>query len=393
MFDLFGTSWSDLTAEDVEAFLREADKEGITWEAKADHERSPLKPESIRKAACGLANQIGGYLILGARESAEGGWELSGIARPADEPQVWIGKILRGLQPVPRFEVKDWPLADGKFAAVVQIEPVADPPCMTPQGRVYERVTSETLPVEDPILLDKLFRRGQEARDRVARWAPEAADRALAASGWRLQKSVGFAVGLAPLGRETEDIASRLFTKDTRNAIREATWNLLSILRPSGHPEVIDDRQRQDFHAAALAFKEHKTFGVKNEVVATTQSTWLTQANWNGTVAASLSLSDGDVANGPSPEHIIGALWRVIVPLCQKLGGYGPSQLSVIVEVTRHRPGYRVRTPPEDTLYARLPEEQTHMGRVVDLAEPNDEVLASITREVRRAAGEIQDED
>jgi hypothetical protein len=83
MFDLFGPSWSDLTAEDVEAFLREADKEGITWEAKADHERSPLKPESIRKAACGLANQIGGYLILGARESAEGGWFRP--ARPAPD--------------------------------------------------------------------------------------------------------------------------------------------------------------------------------------------------------------------------------------------------------------------------------------------------------------------
>ena len=393
MFDLFGVAWSDLAAEDVVAFLREADKEGITWEAKADDERSPLRPDSIRKAVCGLANQIGGYLIIGARERSDGGWELSGIACPDDEPNVWIGKILRGLQPVPRFEVKDWPQADGKIAAVVQVEPVAEPPCMTPQGRVYERVTSETLPVEDPVLLDKLFRRGREARDRVARWAPEAADRALGASGWRFQKSVGFGVGLAPLGRETEDIASRLFTKDTRDAIREAAWELLSILRPMGRPEVIDDRQRQDFHAAVLAFNEHKTFGLKNEVVATTQSTWLTQANWNGTVAASLSLSDGDVAQAPPPEDIIGALWRVIVPLCQRLGGYGPSQLSVIVEVTRHRAGYRVRTPPKDTLYARLPEEVTHMGRMVDLAEPSTEVLASIGREVRRAAGEIQDED
>jgi|GEM_PF-1254294 len=393
MFDLFGVAWSGIAIEDVEAFLNEADKEGITWEAKADDERSSLRPDSIRKAVCGLANQIGGYLIIGARERADGGWELAGIGCPDDEPKVWIGKILRGLQPVPRFDVKDWPRAGGKVAAVVQVEPVAEPPCMTPQGRIYERVTSETLPIEDPILLDKLFRRGQEARERVARWAPEAADRALGASDWRFQKSVGFGVGIAPLGRETEEIASRLFTKDTRNAICEAAWELLSSLRPTGRPEVIEDRQRQGFHAAVLAFKEHKTFGLKNEVVATTRSTWLTQANWNGTVAASLSLSDGDVAHGPPPEDIIGALWRVIVPICQKLGGYGPSQLSVIVEVTRRRPGYRVRRPPQDSLYARFPEEVTHIGRMVDLAEPSNEVLASIGREVRRAAGEIQDED
>jgi len=400
MFDLFGTIWSDLAVEDVEAFLREADKEGVTWEAKADTEQSSLRPDSIRKAACGFANQIGGYLILGARNAGDAGWELPGITRPADEPEVWVGQILRRLQPEPRFAVKAWSRPDDRIAIIVQVEPVAVPPCMTPQGRVYERVTGETLPVEDPILLDKLFRRGENARTLAAQRAPRAAKRALDASGWFFQKSVGLAVGLAPLARETDDISSRLFTQETRNAMVEASWDLLSSLRPQGSPDDVAQQPQQDAHAALLHFNEHRTWGVDEEVIATTRSTWLTQANWDGTVAASLTLSDGDVAQAPPPEELIGALWRVIGPLCRRLGGYGPSQLSVVIAVTKtsesivmgqvaHAPG---RPPPDDLLYARLGE-ATQADRVVDLADPSDEVVASLCREIRRAAGETQDED
>lgn len=399
MFDLFGATWSNLAVEDVEAFLREADQEGVTWEAKADTEQSSLRPDSIRKAACGFANQIGGYLILGARKAEGEGWDLPGITPPADEPDVWVGKILRGLQPEPRSAVKAWLRAEEKMAIVIQIEPVAVPPCMTPQGRVYERVTGETLPVEDPILLDKLFRRGENARTHAAQLAPRAAKRALNASGWFFQKSVGLAVGLAPLAHETDDISSRLFTQETRNAMVQASWDLLLGLRPEGRPDDVGQRQEQDAHAALLHFDEHRTWGVNDEVVATTRSTWLTQANWDGSVAASLTLSDGDVAQAPPPEEMIAALWRVIVPLCRRLGGYGPSQLSVVVSVTKtlesivmgqvaHAPG---RPPPDDSLYSQLGE-ATQADRAVDLTDPDDEVVASVGREIRRAAGEIQDE-
>jgi hypothetical protein len=324
---------------------------------------------------------------------------VPGITRPADEPEVWVGQILRRLQPEPRFAVKAWPRVDDKIAVVVRIEPAAVPPCMTPQGRVYERVTGETLPVEDPILLDKLFRRGENARARAAQLAPQAAKHALDASGWFFQKSVGLAVGLAPLARETDDISSRLFTQETRNALVQASWDLLSSLRPGGSPDDVAHQPQQDAHAALLHFNEHRNWGVDHEVISTTRSTWLTQANWDGTVAASLTLSDGDVAQAPSPEVMIAALWRVIVPLCGQLGGYGPSQLSVVTAVTKtgesvatgqvvHAPG---RPPPDDSLYANLGE-ATQADRVVDLTDPSDEVVASLGREIRRAAGEIQDE-
>jgi predicted HTH transcriptional regulator len=67
MFDLFDVGWNELDLQHVREFLADADEEGVTWEAKAEDERGRLRPDSIRKAACGLANQIGGYLFLGAR--------------------------------------------------------------------------------------------------------------------------------------------------------------------------------------------------------------------------------------------------------------------------------------------------------------------------------------
>ena len=399
MFDLFGVPWEELEAEHVEAFLADAVQEGVTWEAKADDERASLRPDSIRKAACGLANQIGGYVIIGARRPKGGEWELPGISPLAEEMELWVGQVLRDLRPTPRFEVKVWPRPAEKVAAVVAIEPVAVPPCMTSQGRIYERVSGETLPVEDPALLDRLFRRGADARARAAALAPQAARRAIDASGWRFQKSVGVAVGIAPQGRETDDISSRLFLAETRKAMVEATWALMQALRPMGQPDDVAQEQRQDSHAALIHFSESTNWDANNEPVSTNRSTWLTQANWDGSVAASLTLSDGDIAQAPPVEELIRALWRVIVPLCARLGGYGPSELGVIVAVTKSRnsvvegdvanaPG---RPPPENSLYTLMPEE-TQMGRVVDLTEPDEAGVASLGRETRRSGGEIQDE-
>lgn len=399
-FGLFDVQWTDLEIEHVEKFLADAGDEGITWEAKADDERSQLKPDQIRKAACGLANQIGGYLLIGATRPKAGKWELPGITRNAPEPGHWLGQILRGLRPIPRFDIKTWKRADDRFAAVVLVDPIANAPCMTPQGRIYERVTSETLPVDDPVLLDKLFRRGEAARDRAAQAAPKAARRAIDSSGWSFQKSVGLSVALAPMARETDDISSRLFVKATREAMRDAVIQLMAELRPAGNSEKIRAKQSQDSHAAVIDFAEHGHYGMSNSLLGTERSTWLVQANWDGTVAASLTLSDEDVGAAPPLDEMLRALWKSIAPISSRLGGYGPSQLSVVVSVTKtnreivqgavvHAPG---RPPPSATLYFKLPAETT-LGRMVELMGPDEQVLASLHREIRRAAGKIEDED
>src|SRR3954453_23126735 len=370
--DLFGVPWSEIDLGAIERFLSSAGEEGVTWEAKADDSRGHLRPDSIRKAACGLANQIGGYLLLGANRDAQNIWRLPGIEAPDSEPELWIGKILRQLRPTPQFEAKTWKLPDGSSTVVVvQIEPVAEPPCMTPHGRVYERVSGETLPVEDPGLLDRLFRRGAQARSRASESSFRAANRALETPDWTFERVLGMALSLAPIGRETDDISSLLFTREMRKQITAATGAVLEKVRPGLQPDDQDLLQQQDAFAQLAHFDEKHHYDVDNSVKYIYRSTWLSQANWDGSVASGLTFGDGDVLNAPPLELMIESWWEALVPLVKHLGGYGSAQSTLLIDTTERDDnlGFWVgkRRPPEDTLYSGL-SGLTRLDRVCDSA-------------------------
>src|SRR4051812_27394703 len=86
----FGDRWDGLRVEDVERFLADAGDEGLTWEAKGGREPHA---NAVRKAVCGFANAIGGYLIVGAEQSANG-WRLPGVEFRASEPATWLSSVI-----------------------------------------------------------------------------------------------------------------------------------------------------------------------------------------------------------------------------------------------------------------------------------------------------------
>jgi hypothetical protein len=59
--------------------------------------------------------------------------------------------------------VLSWEI-NGKRAALVRIESVAEPPCVTSGGQLYERVSGETIPVKDPADVRALYERGRAPR-------------------------------------------------------------------------------------------------------------------------------------------------------------------------------------------------------------------------------------
>jgi Putative DNA-binding domain len=397
VFDLFGVGWDQLEQTHVEHFLERAGEEGVTWEAKGARDADDrLHPDSLRKAACGLANQIGGYLIIGASR-CDGQWALNGIPKPADEPALWLGQILRGLQPVPRFEVSaPFDVGDGKVALVAKIEPVAVPPCMTSHGRIYERVSGETLPVEDPDLLDRLFRRGEHARSRAEHFALRAAARAIDLPDWSPQRSVSICVGLASVGREVDDISSRLFTEPTHEMIVKGIWELITEPRP----QAVDVHPVQDSYRGIADSGGNLHFGTDGEtVIGVIRSTLFVQANWDGSAAVGVWSADDLPPDLTQPEAVIAKCWRQAATIVEHLGGYGPAYLNVRVVVAKS--GELVvsgdvaqiagRPPPPGTAYARLPEVTT-MGRLLDAAEPSQPVIESLGRELQRAGGMRADE-
>lgn len=159
MESIFRRPWGSLTLDDVRSFLADAGDEGLTWEAKGTERPHP---GSVQKHVSAFANSIGGFFIVGAsREGKTGPWRIDPVELEGDEPGPWFSKVIRNnLSPVPWYDVKEW-TQDEKRVAVVNVDPVAEPPCMTGSGDVFIRVSGESVKVVDPSVLGGLFERGR----------------------------------------------------------------------------------------------------------------------------------------------------------------------------------------------------------------------------------------
>lgn len=400
VIDLFRVPWADLDLRHVRAFLDNAGDEGVTWEAKADDARGGLHTDSLAKAGCGLSNRVGGYVLIGAKQETKGGpWSLPGITPPNDEATLWIGKALRNLSPSPNHEAKTWTLDDGRLVAVVWVDPVDEPPCMTRRGQVYERVSGETLPVTDPARLDTLYRRGRHARTTADQRAQVAGERALDNVDWYSERAVGIAVALSAVGRDTDDLNSLVFVPSFRSALVAALDEFVGTGHPERRrvgPDTNDRTTEQDAFTVIAHFEERYVLLGGGNAYPRPRSTWLLQATWDGAVAAAAAF-DPEAAQTADAGEVIAAGWRAIADLVPRLGGYGPAQLTAGVFAAAERPremphewrGRQVPpppAPPRGTLYAQLPE-TTWMGRWVGMGEPDPDILASLQRELERAAG------
>lgn len=392
MFNIFRVPWAELGLDDVEAFLADAGEEGVTWEAKADDEdrsRPPgdtpgcLRKNTIRKAGCGLANQIGGYLLVGARwDKTAHEWHLPGVLMGHPEPELWIGQLLRELRPAPRTETRAWSLSGGRTVAVTRIEPVDEPPCMTPQGHVYQRVSGETQRIKDPTLLSALFDRGRDAQQRASELAHRAAERAFDTPRWVLERSVSVTVALAPIGRETDNIRPRLFVPSFIEAMSVELERML-FEEATGR----ERWQQQDAYTVLAHNSQRMAYELAEDRLE--HRTWLIQATWDGAIAASVVLNAAAAYGLSGFDQAVRPAWEAVDPLVQALGGYGPAELVVHTFAAPQRRHITTSAPPpapSGTLYSRLPE-HTFVQRRVNLGEIDEDTLGSVQRETIRASG------
>ena len=208
---IFGPGWAELTLQDVQSYLDEADDEPLPWEAKGTR----LDKNEVRTQVCGFANSHeGGYLILGA-DKTEDGRKANGLAFDG-EPTTWLSDVIgdpeRGVRPRPDFDTRAWPAANG-HVAVIRVRPTSTPPCIA-NRTVYERLPGKTPPVRDPVRLASLFGRGDEARRQAQAFVDRAAKLALDAvtededtqeeeregGGRAPLRAIRFAVGVAATG-------------------------------------------------------------------------------------------------------------------------------------------------------------------------------------------------
>lgn len=373
MESIFRVLWEHVGLDDVRAFLATAGDEGIRWEAKAaDPRRDDARIEAgpVREAICGLANSVGGFVILGAvRDKKTGEWSLPGVAFPG-EPTTWLDDVAESLRPRPRIDVgRVWNLDDDRVAVVVRVEPVAVPPCMTAGGQIFERTSGKTVRVTEPLVLARLMERGDAAR-------------AAAESGARLgvgfvsegalrdQRGVIVRLGLRTTGYEP-DIASRLFRESTAEQVEKIVCDNLKQDRYTRNQSALTQVQQEKLTASTVpgAFVTDPAGGDR---------VWQVVGVWSGAVGIRCEGNDPEIGIELLFEDIVVPAWRAAASIVPVLGGYGSAHIVLTVAATIN------------TGRAEWPPSNVHGGpieRDLDTVEVDPSVVESLKREVLRSMG------
>jgi|SRR5579884_3029253 len=358
MRHLFDADWDDLDVPSVERFLADAGDEGLIWEAKGGGKQP--HPDSVRKAVSGFANSVGGYLIIGADRDGDN-WRLPGVRFSHPEPATWLSSVIAdgGVSPVPLFDPKPLALSDGKAAMVVAVEPVAQPPCITSSGVVYQRVSGQTLPVTDQRVLSDLIQRGEAVRLRTEANALRAARRLLTDPG-----VLGAGAGVAAIGlcavEGPEDRSSILFQREFNQTLGALAAEVIQANAPDGY--VVQSQIRQDCLRVVS--------GSAEAPISTTAA-----AFWDGAAAISIATTE-EPPIVPLITHNVRRSWPVLVEIVRAMGGLGNAHLAI---------AFNTNHPAMQRAGAALPE--TDVRRWSEIRAPTPEELDSVDREIERGFG------
>jgi hypothetical protein len=389
---LFGATWERLSLDHLRRFLAQAGDEGLTWEVKGDREQSRWpRPQQIEKAASGFANSaLGGVLLIGVERQEPGrSWLLKGLAAPAESEIVLaVGKVMRdGLRPVPEFRVRSWELESNRHVAVLWVRPVAEPPCLTRDGRAFVRTTGQTVPVTDPTELARLFAAGDKARADAEEWARRGALRALrtgAGGPWGSERGAWekpsvrsrSAVGLAATGYKP-DIAGRLLHVDFRNRLAETCKSEFVLQHIIGMQPGVDVvvRQHRDGVSAHLS---PASFGDEHAYL------FAVDAHWSGAVGVASSRPKDWELHEFSSEVLRPSL-RAAISCVRSLGASGQLHCCLLGEGQMTRGSGFPGADEPARAWIELPEDE---NRDQDLNEPPAEVVSQLDTELRRLGGE-----
>jgi Putative DNA-binding domain len=371
MDSIFSAAWNDLELEHVRTFLGGAGDEGLTWECKGEKNGQSVTTKAIGEGVCGFANSLGGYLILGAEQtSANRSWSLPGLCLDDPEPIAWASRVICDrLRPIPRFDVRSWPIEGKRHVVVVQVSPIGVAPCLTVDGLAFERVTSQTKKVVDPVRLADLLQQGQASRDESERKARAAA--ALLDGGVPFGDTPGLrtrmTIGLAATGY-TPDIASRLFSERFMTALDEKVVAMAKGFE-SPFQDVNVRRTRSHSHSTVemLALVPGPTMPEEQRLGVV--------AAWDGGVNLSWDTTTREVTAGFGADTVCGMGWSLVHDLVRSLGGYGEAHLAVrAASAAANRAGNVVNLVQP-------------IERTVAIGEPESLDLAGLKREMLRASG------
>lgn len=152
MVNINGKEWDKLEPSDIEILMAEQDfEESFYFELKDDRTTS----KKIAKEVSAFANTFGGYIFIGVTDDKK----IEGCTE-WNEQKIHT-TIHDSITPTPSFDVKKFTCSD-VIVYVIKIEEGAEPPYITSSGKIYERLSSGSIPIIDSSKLSQIYSKREQ---------------------------------------------------------------------------------------------------------------------------------------------------------------------------------------------------------------------------------------
>ena len=144
--------FSKLKYSDVEEFLNNTDlDESFFVEFKNDD----VSTKGLAKEICAFSNTFGGYIFLGVEDDKT----ITGCAKWTEEK---INNVFRDhISPNPSFDIKRLSKNEKKIY-IIRIDEGVNPPYITNNGVIYERISSSSNPVSDSATINRILEKRKD---------------------------------------------------------------------------------------------------------------------------------------------------------------------------------------------------------------------------------------
>lgn len=148
MININGKKWEKLRLNDIKKYLIEIDNEETFF---VEYKEEQIRKEQIAKSISSFANTYGGYFILGVDNDKK----IIGCDKWSE---LQITNIIHGqISPIPQFDIKTFKLKNRKKIFVVKVEEGTEPPYIISTGKIFQRVSSSSQPINDAFSINRLY--------------------------------------------------------------------------------------------------------------------------------------------------------------------------------------------------------------------------------------------
>lgn len=152
MVNINGKEWNMLESADIQAVMFEPDfDESFYFEFKDDK----VKTKKFIEEVSAFANTFGGYIFIGISDDKQ----IEGCTN-WNEQRIHT-TIHDSITPTPSFDVKKF-TCNTKIVYVVKIDEGAEPPYITNNGKIYERLSSGSFTIKDSVRLSQIYNKREQ---------------------------------------------------------------------------------------------------------------------------------------------------------------------------------------------------------------------------------------